>query len=253
MAVTTPSEHRGNHRWMRSRSGVTRRMVHLLEADPLLAGRVPAEERQAAARVLVAPVQRIPRGTWRPDTAYRPLAYLVLDGALLRSCCVGDRCSTEILGPQDLLRPWEEADGMAAGGEWRVLESVQAAILDRRLVAAAARWPEVFDELLGRSVRRSRNLTVLRTVCAIRRLDVRLLVLLTLLAERWGRVSTQGVHVGVQLTHESIAHLAGAQRPSVSTAIARLRRRGLITTERRELVLAHELPPEVEQTLARLA
>lgn len=229
--------------------------MHLLRADPALGRRIAQEERELASSHLVAPVVRIPTGSWRPDPdpSSRPLAYLVLDGTLLRSCRVGERWSTEILGREDVLRPWDEADDITVHAHWQVLESLQLAIIEQRLVRVAGRWPEVLDELLARTVRRSRNLAVLRSVCGIRRLDVRLLVLLRLLAGRWGRVSSRGIHVGVRLTHETLARLAGAQRPSVSTALARLRGDGLVFSEGREFVLALELPREVDEVLGDVA
>jgi CRP/FNR family transcriptional regulator, cyclic AMP receptor protein len=41
-------------------------------------------------------------------------------------------------------------------------------------------------------------------------------------------VHADGIHIDLPLTHELISHLAGAQRPSVSSALARLAARGLI-------------------------
>jgi CRP/FNR family transcriptional regulator, cyclic AMP receptor protein len=238
-------------RWLRTREGEPRRVVQLLDVDHELAQCVPAAERELARNRLVVAVQRIPRGAWTPNcgAGQRPLAYLLLAGTLLRGCRVGGRWSTEILGPGDLLRPWEEIGGIAVECDWQALECAQTAILDRRLAIVAARWPEIVDELLARSIRRSRNLAILRSICAIRRLDIRLLVLLRVLAERWGRVSPRGVHLGVRLTHETLARLVGAQRPSVSTALARLRRDGLVATAGRELILAPELPPEVADAI----
>jgi CRP/FNR family transcriptional regulator, cyclic AMP receptor protein len=242
-------------RWTKGPDGRSRRLVHLLRADPGLARRVPNDELERADSQLVAAVLRIPVGRWRPDpgAGRRPLAYVVLEGTVLCSCRVGERWSTEILGREDVLRPWEEADGITVETDWQVLEQLQVAIIEKPLATAAARWPDVIDELLARTVRRSRDLAVLRSVYPIRRLDLRLLILLRLLAGRWGHVSPRGVHVGVRLTHETLARLAGAQRPSVSTALARLRRDGLVYCEGREFILARELPREVEQLLGRVA
>jgi hypothetical protein len=242
-------------RWTKGRDGASRRVVHLLSADSELARRIPPRERELADSRLVAPVVRIPPGRWHadPGPGRRPLAYLVLEGTLLRSCRVAERWSTEIVGRDDVLRPWDETTGIAVEARWQALDCVQVAVLEKRLAVVAARWPDLLDELLARTVRRSRDLAVLRSICGIRRLDIRLLVLLRLLAGRWGRVSSRGVHVGVRLTHETLAHLAGAQRPSVSTALARLRARGLVFSEGRELVLAPELPLEVEQALGEVA
>jgi CRP-like cAMP-binding protein len=241
-------------RWSRGANGEPRRVTHLLDADAELAERVPSRERALARRTLVVPVQRVPRGPWSPQTGEtRPVAYVILEGTILRGCRVADRWSTELLGPEDVLRPWEEAQDFAGESEWHALVQLQLAQLDRRLIASSMRWPELVDELLARTVRRSRHLAMLRCVCGIRRLDVRLLVLLRVLAGRWGRVSLEGTHVGIPLTHEAIARLAGAQRPSVSTALARLRSRGLVHVQDRQFVLAADLPVEVEAAMRDVA
>lgn len=200
-----------------------------------------------ARRHLVVAVQRFPRGTWTPaaDADARPLGFLVLAGGLIHGSCVGDRWSTEILGPGDVLRPWEEEQGLeelAVREEWQALESVELAVLDRRFVRLACRWPELVDELLARTVRRSRHLAMLRSIAGIRRLDDRLLVLLRILAYRWGRVCPEGVRLHVRLTHETLARLAGAQRPSVSTALARLKRDGFIARQGGVFILPASTP-----------
>jgi len=55
-----------------------------------------------------------------------------------------------------------------------------------------------------------------------------MLVLLWALAERWGRVSPEGVRVPVSLPHRTLATLVGARRPSVTTALTALAREGLV-------------------------
>ena len=153
------------------------------------------------------------------------LGYLVLDGTLVRDVRLGARWCTELLGPEDFLRPWEDLDpvgGVAGESAWTVLEPVRLAVLDDRFAAVAGRWPELMHELLGRTIRRSRHLNALRALSGIPRLDARLILLMRLLAERWGRVSLEGVTLNLPLTHETIARLAGAQRPSVTTALGRL-------------------------------
>jgi hypothetical protein len=50
----------------------------------------------------------------------------------------------------------------------------------------------------------------------------RLLGVLWLLAERWGRVGGDGVRLPLPLTHRTLAQLVGAQRPSVTSGIGAL-------------------------------
>ena len=42
------------------------------------------------------------------------------------------------------------------------------------------------------------------------------------LADRYGKVHPDGIHLELPLTHEVLSHLAGARRPSVSGALTRL-------------------------------
>ena len=80
--------------------------------------------------------------------------------------------------------------------------------------------------LLRRGVHRAHSLALIHAIASAKRLETRLLLLLWHLADRWGRVRTDGVFLPVPLTHETIAHLVGARRPSVSTGLKALERDG---------------------------
>jgi len=43
-------------------------------------------------------------------------------------------------------------------------------------------------------------------------------------ADRWGRVTPEGVVVDIGLVHETLAEIVAARRPSVTTALGELRR-----------------------------
>ena len=60
----------------------------------------------------------------------------------------------------------------------------------------------------------------------VRQLELRLWLLLWHLAERFGRVCPEGIRVELPITHQTLAELAGARRPSASAALSRLGRRG---------------------------
>lgn len=51
------------------------------------------------------------------------------------------------------------------------------------------------------------------------------------LAERFGRVTAEGISLEMPLTHEMLAKLVGATRPTVTTGLGRLTARGLLTRE----------------------
>jgi CRP-like cAMP-binding protein len=75
-------------------------------------------------------------------------------------------------------------------------------------------------------------------------LQERLLLTLWHLADRFGRVRGDGVLLPLPLTHDTLADLAAAQRPSVTTALGRLRTRGLIEPGGQGWLLRGEPPAQ---------
>jgi CRP/FNR family transcriptional regulator, cyclic AMP receptor protein len=219
-----------------------RQIISVLDVDPELAGAMDPERRALAHRHALARVERLERGTWRPDELIgrHGLGLLVVDGLLLREVALVGRQTGELLGPGDLFRPVDESsdlDAVPVHTAWHVCEPVQVAVLDQRFTAIAGRWPELIDGLFLRSSLRSRRLAVQLTVSRVTRVDERLLIILWQLAERWGRVRADGVHVPLAVTHDTLARLVGARRPSVTTGLGRLNRLNMVTRVRGGWVL----------------
>ena len=204
------------------------------EEDPdLFEDLPPSAQRDAFARAVVR-VLPLRRGPWDGRVpgardAAGHLGLLVLEGTMIRNVRVARQPRSELVGQGDLTRPWEH-DGAAASmpfeADWRVLEPARLAILDERFLAIACRWPTVVSAILGRAVRRSHGLALQLAISDVRHIEPRLLLLFWHLADRWGRVGRDGVTVPLRLTHEVIAQLVGAQRPTVSTALQGLAREG---------------------------
>jgi CRP/FNR family transcriptional regulator, cyclic AMP receptor protein len=74
------------------------------------------------------------------------------------------------------------------------------------------------------------------------RLDDRLWMLFWELADRYGRVHADGVHVDLPLTHEVLSHLVAARRPSVSVALTKLAGQGRLLRNGRGWVLSGDPP-----------
>jgi CRP/FNR family transcriptional regulator, cyclic AMP receptor protein len=156
---------------------------------------------------------------------------LVLDGVIATSVRVGDRVASELLGAGDLLEP-DELDGdelVACMTEWRALEPARFAMLDGGFADRIRPWPQLTQALLRRVERRAHNLNVQRAIASQPRLELRLTLLLWHLASRWGRVEPGGIRLPLPLTHQLLGRLIGAERPSVSHALARLSRAGAVT------------------------
>ena len=89
----------------------------------------------------------------------------------------------------------------------------------------AAPYHELTAALVGRAIRRSRHLAVNMAIVTQPRVDVRLHMLFWELADRWGTVHRDGVHVRARLTHAILGALIAARRPSVTKALKELRER----------------------------
>jgi CRP-like cAMP-binding protein len=215
-------------------------MVALLDADPDLATGIPPEETEVARGRAVAQVMELEPPTWNTaPTVERAepgwLGLFLLDGLLLRRVEVGKRSACELFGPTDLIRPWDtdgEYDPVPISVSWLVLKRTRLAVLDTAFSLRIARWPMITSRLVSRVAQRARYLTLTQAVTHLPRAYVRLLILFWLLAERWGRVGRDGVYITLPLTHEVLAMLIGAHRPTVTIALQRLTRAGFLIRER---------------------
>src|SRR6185295_15864993 len=123
-----------------------------------------------------------------------------------------------------------------------VLSEVRLALLDRRWSERMAPYPDISVAMAARAMLRARRLANILTIALHPKLEERLRLLMWELADRYGRVHTDGVHVDLPLTHELISELAGARRPSVSSALSRLERSGVIERHGSGWIL-HGEPP----------
>jgi CRP/FNR family transcriptional regulator, cyclic AMP receptor protein len=207
--------------------------VPLLELDPDL-GRLLEPDRLAAATgELPTPVFPLEPGPWDVDrlAGASPvhLGLLVVDGMLAREVMVWDTVSTELLGQGDVIRPWRIDNGgslLRSAVRWSVLEESRVALLDRRLTPRLALYPEVNAAIVDRVVERSLRLALTQAISQLNRVDRRLLALFWHLAERWGRITPEGVAIPIALSHRMLGQLVGARRPTVSSALADLARAG---------------------------
>jgi CRP/FNR family transcriptional regulator, cyclic AMP receptor protein len=63
-------------------------------------------------------------------------------------------------------------------------------------------------------------------------------------AERWGRVTPDGVVLRLHLTHDLLAGIVGARRPPVTSALSSLAQKGLVRREDEGTWVLAGPPPE---------
>ncbi len=214
------------------RSVMLEESVDLVESLPELHDLLSLERRIAARRTLRARVAELRRGRWDAvsDAEYvrDGAGFLILEGALIRCVTAAHRTSGELLGPGDILRPchdqFEEDERFST--YYRAISDVRMAVLDGRLVRSAALVPELIPALVTCTGRRSGGLSRQLVIVQSQSVEVRILVTLNYLAERWGVMTRDGILLPEFLSHGTLALLLGARRPSVTSAMVRLSARG---------------------------
>ena len=93
-------------------------------------------------------------------------------------------------------------------------------------------------------------LSVRLVILEMRHVHLKVLLLLWHLADRWGRVTSEGVRLNLELTHELIASMIGAHRTSVTLAVRKLSDEGRITRDRRGWLLVGTLPQDLSDRAA---
>ncbi len=222
--------------------------MKVLELDPDLAPDLDPAARVEAVAASEAEILRLPPGLWDPPGEVPPghLGMLVVDGFLGRTVRIAGRESVELLAQGDVLRPWVvlgPTSSIETEVRWSVLEPAAVAVLDSEFGRRMSPWPEVIAGLMDRLTLRARWLAFALAVSHVRRVDDRLMLLFWHLADRRGRMTSDGVVVPLKLSHQAIATIIGAQRPTVSTALGQLRERGELERTQNDSWLLRGEPP----------
>jgi CRP-like cAMP-binding protein len=206
------------------------RRIELLVADPELGEAVPAVDLPRARQALVAREHRLKPG--RFDLLDDPLppttfALLVVRGVLTQETIVAGRSMLELILPGDLLLPW--SGGSPAPRSQVSLTAptaVTLAALDDRFIKAAAIWPGLLLTVQQRVSEQKQRLATHGAICQLPRVEQRLMAIMWHLAARAGRVGLEGTTLPWPLSHQALAGLVGASRPTVSLAVSVLHERG---------------------------
>ncbi len=207
-------------------------LTDLLARDRDLARQLAEQGASPPDGSLKAPTLRLDRGPWRVGSGAPTgdhLGFLILDGLIGRRCFVPDRGrSLELLGRGDLLRPWQEDPASFSQISWTVFERSSIAVLEGSFAALARDTPEVLEALTERALRRSRRLAVSSAIANTVGVEDRILLVLWLLAELWGENRSEGARIPYRISHQTLADLVGARRPTVTLAVRALTERALL-------------------------
>lgn len=220
----------------------------VLSLDADLGSRLRGPDHALAKAAARCRVESVGPGEWAPNEAARrgQAAMLVIDGLFVRDVSIGDARAVELVGAGDIVLalPEKGTDGfLEIGVRWTALQPTRVAWLGRSFAEAGARWPGLWIAVFERMERRARETTLIKAISDLRRVDERLLALLWLLSERWGRVTSQGVTVELRLTHRVLGDLVGAQRPTVTSALGELQEREAVSRRHDGGWLLHGPPP----------
>jgi CRP/FNR family transcriptional regulator, cyclic AMP receptor protein len=169
----------------------------------------------------------------------------VLRGLLMRDLESREALGAELLADGDLIGPDDGVEERLVGLEprWEILEPARVLVLDAGFAQRIAPYPALAAALVERAHDRAKRTAIALALSHLPRVEDRLHRLLWHLADRRGRVSSQGVVLPLPVTQEQLGRLVGARRPTVSLALRSLRERGLVQRGRGdEWILAHEPP-----------
>jgi CRP/FNR family cyclic AMP-dependent transcriptional regulator len=208
--------------------------IRLLEHLPDLAADLDSGQAASAARALTVPAIELGSGccqfetcTTVPPVAGRPFGLLVSEGLLAREVRLGERTSTSLYGPGDILDlRSDDGSSLATGARVVCPEFAVVAVLDDRVLVAMREWPRMIARLFALTMRQLERADINAAIGRLERVEDRLLGLFWLLADRWGRRVPDGIAINQPLTHEAIGRLIGARRPTVSLGLRALSEQG---------------------------
>lgn len=203
------------------------RPVRLLDLEPDLATGLSESEVAEVRRHLLVPGLRLSPGAWSPpEVLHGATGVLLTSGMAVRQSRSFARPDIRLFGAGDLVdgRLLAESDAT-----WQIVAAVDLAVIDDRFMRVARHWPALFTALARRLFDAQHEHHTLTLICAMPRVEERILGVLGHFANRWGRVTAAGVTLALPLTHEALGVLIGARRPTVSLALKALAEEGRLT------------------------
>ena len=227
----TAADRETNHR--------THEGVRLLKVAPELAEDLSPGELAEAERYAILPAVRLDDGPWSParlDEAAaasgargRVRGFLIIDGCVTMSVRLAERECVRLLTAGELvLLDGLAEDSLPVSWGWSALGGAGLAILDERLMVIGRHWPGLLAALLRRAAQQTRQTLLQQAISQLPRVEDRLLALFWVVADHNGVVRGDGILVQLSITHELLAQMVGARRPTVSLGLRHLEDTGLL-------------------------
>jgi CRP/FNR family cyclic AMP-dependent transcriptional regulator len=214
--------------------------IRLFDAEPDLI-RFLGHEEADQARETQLPLSTVSKGNVDVSGLFArhgAFGAIVLEGMLLQSLRLGHHAGLRLLGPGDVLSLTQTPQSMlVVESHCRATVPTRLALLERELLLAVRRWPQIAAGLHAHTGEQSERLVTQLMICQLPRVDERLLALMWLLAESWGQVTTEGTLLPIPLTHANLGGLIGARRPTVTLALGSLTSSGVIRRQARGWLL----------------
>ncbi len=220
--------------------------VRLREIDPDFLRVVPEEERHAAGEVVIPAVDVDP-GPLDPYamlTSGGVSCAVILTGLVDRRIHLADHVALRLLGPGALIASRGVGSPEAiTESEWTAASPVRLALLGAQFLRASARWPQLQRNIMSRFAEQNDHLAAQLALCQMPRVEDRLVAMLWLLTETWGKVTSAGTVLPLKITHEALGAMIGARRSTVTLALTELANNGAVL-QRSSGWLLLKPPPE---------
>lgn len=220
--------------------------VSLLEVEPDLAA-VLSDEQRIEAQQFLLPVAAVEKGGEVATLLEQSGAFgaILLDGMLVQALQIGEDPTLRLIGPGSFVPPPQPPRSMPVlGAGLFVPVPTRLVLLGDELLIAARRWPWIVSTLHARTLEHSERLATQLAICQLPRVEDRLMALMWLLAEFWGRVTPAGIRLPLSLSHEVLGGLIGARRPTVTLALSKLaEEESLIRQDKEWLILEAPVAP----------
>lgn len=182
---------------------------------------------------------RLQPGRWqleeleRVDGVHAPIKGIMLvEGWMTMDVAfAGRRCTRLLTAGELVLTDGAAEHTMPASWSWTSIGQSVVAILDRQMLLIGRHLPRLLSALLQRAAEQTREALLVQAISQLPRVDDRLLALFWSIADRVGIVAGEAVRIELPLTHGMLAQMIGAQRPTVSLALARLHDQGLLCSD----------------------